>query len=158
MLFSFQVQGEQLTCHSYVAMGLEQWDHRRMTVNCSGAESAGAGDAGQGGGQSGGGVRCQLIVEPEEDPAGYTADCSDAWSTSLVECWDECRTNVDVGGYVHRRLCSFCCDESMCNTPHAYTDALFPPDNNSNNAATTTNIASGALITVTALVLLANIA
>lgn len=100
------MQVSALECHSYMAVGMEYWEDLSMAVNCSS-------DA-----------RCQLIVEPaSEQPIGLTSDCSNSWSTNLADCWNGCRQNVEIIGFVYPELCSYCCDTPLCNHPHRYLHA-----------------------------------
>ena len=97
-----QATSEQRTCHSFMGVGLAQWDVMTRRVNCSSE------------------IKCQLIVEPLIDPPGYTADCSDHWATKYTPCWNECRKKVDIGGFMFEEICSFCCEDELCNVPSAF--------------------------------------
>ena len=104
-----------------MGVGLAKWNIMTRHVNCS-AE-----------------IQCQLIVEPEIDPHGFTAQCSDHWTTRYTPCWNECRKNVDIGGFPFSEICSFCCEGELCNVPPAFGYPLPENTENTENAKNTEN-------------------
>ena len=97
-----QATSKQRTCHSYMGTGLAQWNIKTKHVNCSSE------------------IQCQLVVEPSIDPAGFSVECADHWTTRNIPCWNECRKNVDIGGFPFDEICSFCCEGELCNDPSAF--------------------------------------
>ena len=126
-LLLLQVTCKQLACHNFIGVGLTKWDHMTRPVNCSF------------------GVECQLIVEPQIEPMGFTAGCSDTWATKLTPCWNECRKKVVISGIPFDEVCSFCCTTELCNLPSAFGFAV-----NSNRSALT---APELLLLVTGLII-----